>query len=925
MNKKLFILAAVLCLVCSFALMACSKDDTNGYIGTYYEYEKGQKTDFWIKLDKDAWSSSDGAGGRLEINGEEVTAYADFFGEEDVFFTGTVKDGVLTYSMFEDIENKAYKDGAYKSGSSSNDDNTNDSDTTNKKTFTVTFDTVGGSTVNSVTVSSGDKLTAPSNPVKQGYIFGEWYTDKECKVIWDFSSHTVTKNITLYAKWVEEVGKIVSVENAKIENENIVMIVDKDTEYVSLAGSVSISGSATWKLYYDRMGQTEIPTKIAAQINGSLKDGNNIFYIVTTTSDGSQVRTYTLNVHKRHPIQIYCYVEGSEKLLDTITVLSYTSVKNDQINEVKCKGYTINGWTDENDKTVIFGNDGTVFVDSAYIYAKTTPNRYKISYDARGGEVKNSSSEVTFDSKYTLDVPTKTGYSFLCWAMSVYDSQSGYSTEQELTFRDGLSCTFYTFDKDITAYAKYEVNSYNVNVESNDNSAGTVFGAGEYNFWSDVTVKATTNDGYTWLGWYDGDTKLTDDLSYTFNMPSENKTYTAIWIKCPVTLTKNIDEAGTVSGVEKTVLGKETTITASTNNGYTWKGWYDGDTKLTDELFYTFNMPSESKTFTAKFEMCTAHTPDDNCVCTKCEITAHAIKNGNYCRHDNDIYFGSYPQTKVTDNDITTALNNMAGTLPASSNSADWTAYGYYIDGSVSNFMWYIDKEYNGEKYRGVYFTSYRPYYTTASSSDKNSNQDDNGYYTSTVYWFKYEPIKWTILNETDGKALILADLALDSQQYYRSDYSGTQTRNGRSVYANDYVESDIRKWLNDTFYNTAFNDLQKALIETTAIDNKTTGYNTNTYNSNQINTEDKIFLLSYKDVFSSYFSSNSARQKQSTDYAKSQGCYTYNGNCYWWLRSPDCDYSYYAFLVLYFGDYDYYYVYVTGRGVVPALTIRLG
>lgn len=348
-------------------------------------------------------------------------------------------------------------------------------------------------------------------------------------------------------------------------------------------------------------------------------------------------------------------------------------------------------------------------------------------------------------------------------------------------------------------------------------------------------------------------------------------------------------------------------------------------------------MSTESKTYTAKFEKCTEHTPDDNCVCTKCgtfveDAVAKALKSKAYIRNDKTIYFGSYPQTKVTDDIITTALNNMAGTLPTSSNSANWTSYGYYISGSVSNFMWYIDLEYNGEKYRGVYFTSYRPYDTTTSSSTSDSNQDNNGYYTSTVYWFRYDPIKWTILDESDGKALILADLALDSQQYYRSDYSGTQTRNGRTVYANDYVESDIRKWLNDTFYNVAFNDLQKALIETTAIDNKTTGYNTNTYNSNQIDTEDKIFLLSYKDVFntSAYFNSSAARQKKSTDYAKSQGCYastdnSYKGNCYWWLRSPHYYYSSYACHVGNGGGDARGYVNCTNYGVVPALTIRLG
>ena len=136
-----------------------------------------------------------------------------------------------------------------------------------------------------------------------------------------------------------------------------------------------------------------------------------------------------------------------------------------------------------------------------------------------------------------------------------------------------------------------------------------------------------------------------------------------------------------------------------------------------------------------------------------------------YSRDGYYMYFGTYPQTKVTDTTLSSSLNSLAGTLPTSSNSQKWTSYGYYISGSVTDYMWYIDVEYSGAKYRGVYFTSYRPYWCTSSSSSSNGYQYTNGYYTSTVYWFKYEPIKWQILEEADGYATILADLALDSQQ----------------------------------------------------------------------------------------------------------------------------------------------------------------
>lgn len=336
---------------------------------------------------------------------------------------------------------------------------------------------------------------------------------------------------------------------------------------------------------------------------------------------------------------------------------------------------------------------------------------------------------------------------------------------------------------------------------------------------------------------------------------------------------------------------------------------------------------------------CADSNSDGKCdECGASTGTGGNVSTETYTRNGNKITFGSYPQSEVTDSSLKSTLNSKAGTLPTSSNSQAWTSYGYYISGNVENFMWYIDVEEGGERYRGVYFTSYRPIYTTDSSSASNTYQADNGYTTSTVYWFKYEPISWTILSEntTDGTALILCDMIIDSQEYYITD-SGTRTIDGKTVYPNNYAQSTIRKWLNETFYNTAFSELQKQIILTTTVDNSaaTTYSSSNQYACE--NTQDKVFLLSYQDVINSNYGFSSsdsaydtARQKKTTDYAQAQGAYTskstdYAGNGSWWLRSPYRNYSYRAREVRFSGLASFYdYVYYTCYGVVPALQIRL-
>ncbi len=69
--------------------------------------------------------------------------------------------------------------------------------------YTVRFDSNGGSGIASQTVAENGKVTSPANPTKDGYTFDGWYTDKELTEKYDFAA-AVTKDFTLYAKWVKE-------------------------------------------------------------------------------------------------------------------------------------------------------------------------------------------------------------------------------------------------------------------------------------------------------------------------------------------------------------------------------------------------------------------------------------------------------------------------------------------------------------------------------------------------------------------------------------------------------------------------------------------------------------------------------------------------------------------------------------------------
>ena len=165
--------------------------------------------------------------------------------------------------------------------------------------------------------------------------------------------------------------------------------------------------------------------------------------------------------------------------------------------------------------------------------------------------------------------------------------------------------------------------------------------------------------------------------------------------------------------------------------------------------------------------------------------------------------------------------------------------------------MYYIDIDLDQDNeidYKGVYFSDYRS--TNTLDDSTNSYQHDNEYLTNSIYWFKYEKIKWNILTTTDLKAMLICDLVIDSQNYYNNSDTRIESieSTDKTIYANNYKESDIRKWLNDTFYNTAFDSYEKQIIAYTNINNNqdSTASPTNQYVSDYTN--EKVFLLSYKE-----------------------------------------------------------------------------
>ncbi|MCR5491622.1 MAG: DUF6273 domain-containing protein [Bacilli bacterium] len=232
-----------------------------------------------------------------------------------------------------------------------------------------------------------------------------------------------------------------------------------------------------------------------------------------------------------------------------------------------------------------------------------------------------------------------------------------------------------------------------------------------------------------------------------------------------------------------------------------------------------------------------------------------------------------------------------------------------------------------------VYYGRYPQAKVTAAATIKalkGLKPGNNGYiqYNGKEYaeakgkYFLVRPIKWKILKKKGGEALVVSDLLLD-QHRYNENYEGLKDGH----YVNNYMDSEIRAWLNGEFLSSAFPSGDKRILAK-EVDNSaaTTGFPSNPYACE--NTVDKVFLLSCKDYQNaSYgFTNNASRQCAPTAYAVAREAFKFSdsGNCYYWTRSPYSTYSSYAWSIGDGGSLTDSRVYYDFFGVRPAIWLNI-
>ncbi len=152
-----------------------------------------------------------------------------------------------------------------------------------------------------------------------------------------------------------------------------------------------------------------------------------------------------------------------------------------------------------------------------------------------------------------------------------------------------------------------DTDSFTIILQADPAEGGTVTGGGKYPVGKNVTINAIPNEGYTFVGWFrpSGEQVETDGPEFEYDL-EQDRTYIAKFEKqLTVNMIAEPAVGGTVtqSGPGYYVLDEPVTITATSNPGYSFRGWFDASSPvepITTDSTYTFNI-SQPMSFIARF------------------------------------------------------------------------------------------------------------------------------------------------------------------------------------------------------------------------------------------------------------------------------------------------------------------------------------
>jgi len=476
----------------------------------------------------------------------------------------------------------------------------------------VTFDTRGGTFVNPQDVLSGSSARKPDNPERDGYIFGGWCKDTECKNLWNFDEDAVTKDDTLFAKWApicvitfDAAGGTVSPASDSTGADGTLASLPTPAKsgstfngwYTAQSGGANVTTNTvfqesatiyarwvtgsmtTYTVTFNATGGTVYPASGNTTANGTLPSlptpARTDFAFdgwFTAASGGSRVTTST--VFGANTTIYAQWVRGTYTITfnatgGTVSPASGSTNASGRLASLPTpdrEGFTFNGWyTTELGGAAV--TTSTVFTSNNIIYARWVDRPvpvYTITFNANGGTVDPTSGTTNADGTLSsLPTPDRTGYEFNGW----FKTTSG--SEQVTT------STVFTANAEI--FAHWNVRMYNVlfDTQGGGNVPSQSVAHGGNATEPAVRMKA----GHTFGGWYT-EAACTNPWKFSADAVTSDITLYAMWTPhtYDVLFDSNTGDGAPPKTVRGVTYGSKiptgVPIPLPTRTGYTFEGWY---------------------------------------------------------------------------------------------------------------------------------------------------------------------------------------------------------------------------------------------------------------------------------------------------------------------------------------------------------------
>ena len=375
--------------------------------------------------------------------------------------------------------------------------------------YTITFDTNGGSEIAPITQDYGTEITAPDNPTRKGYTFKGW--DKE------IPETMPAENITVTAQW--EINRYTITFDTAGGSEIAPITQDYGTNITSPADPTREGYTF---IGWDR----DIPVTMPAEnITVTAQWEINRYTITFDTAGGSEIAPITQD---------------------------YGTNITAPANPTR-KGYTFKGWDKEIPETMP--------AENITVKAQWEINRYTITFDTAGG---SEIAPITQDYGTNITAPadpTREGYTFIGWDRDIPEIMPA---------------------ENITVTAQWEINRYTITF---DTAGGSEIAPITQDYGTNITAPADpTREGYTFIGW---------DKAIPTTMPAENITVKAQWEINQYTIAFDTNGGSEIATITQDYGTEITAPDNPTREGYTFIGW-DRDIPVT--------MPAENITLKARWK-----------------------------------------------------------------------------------------------------------------------------------------------------------------------------------------------------------------------------------------------------------------------------------------------------------------------------------